>query len=278
MHSTCLISTLLLRNQKITGSAKYLYFFLNALKSYWIFSQISFFYLKLQFFRLKMENNFIQMAALADHAVAYTIGTILAPRWPNDINSAADNAIFKNRAQNTDCSFSCVARSVRSAVLLKLNVAKILLFNFSEQEFVQHGPITIAIDCNDLSLLIFEEKLPNYVSGVKSATKQWLVLAASAFQCMHAGFLCLKCNNFACLYTRQDQNELHLKRWFFFAKIVIFWSICPNISQRCSNVYTNIFVRRKDKTNYLSDQTWAKCYHLLNKHELKKMLNGGPYI
>ena len=38
-----------------------------------------------------------------------------------------------------------------------------------------------------------------------------LVLGASAFQCMRAGILC---PNFEaiCLHTRQDQNELHLKR------------------------------------------------------------------
>ena len=55
---------------------------------------------------------------------------------------------------------SSVALAVwhRKAVLLKLNVANILLFNFCEQIFVQHGPITIAIDCNGLSLIIFEEK------------------------------------------------------------------------------------------------------------------------
>ena len=82
-----------------------------------------------------------------------------------DRKSAADNAIFKNRAQNIECSFGCVARS---AVLLKPNVANILLFNFCEQKFVQHGPITIAIDCNGLFLLIFEEKWPNYASGPKS--------------------------------------------------------------------------------------------------------------
>ena len=49
----------------------------------------------------------------------------------------------------------------------------------------------------------------------KFRTKQWLVLVAWAFQCMRASFLCLKCDNFACLHSRQDQNELHLKRWFF---------------------------------------------------------------
>ena len=122
-----------------------------------------------------MENNFIQMAASAGHAVAYTIdpifkhiincvqlyftngltnialysvwlvydGTpqiiaqrcqITAPRWPNDISSPADNAIFKKRAQNIECSFGCMARS---AVLLKPNVANIFLFNFCEQKFVK---------------------------------------------------------------------------------------------------------------------------------------------
>ena len=96
----------------------------------------------------------------------------------------------------------------------------------------------------------------------KIRTKQWLVLGTLAFQCMREGFLCPKCNNFACLHSRQDQNELHLKRWFFCAKIDIFCkSICPNISQRYSSVYTNIFVRQMDKTNYQSNQTWAKCYH-----------------
>ena len=86
---------------------------------------------------------------------------LAAPRWPNDISSAADNAIFKNRAQNIECSFDCVARS---AVLLKPNVANILLLNFCEQK------------------------------------------SASAFQWIHAGFLCPKCDKFACLHTRQDQN------------------------------------------------------------------------
>ena len=91
---------------------------------------------------------------------------ITAPMWPNDTSSAADNAIFKNRAQNIECSFGCVART---AFLLKRNVAKIPHFNFCEQKLVQHGLITIAIDCNGLSLLIFEEKRPNYATGPKFA-------------------------------------------------------------------------------------------------------------
>ena len=156
-------------------------------------------------------------------------------------------------------------------------------------------------------------------------------VASSAFQCMRAGFLWPKYNNFACLHNRQDQNELQQKRWFFFAKIVIccksiagplsrythcFWLFtlwfidedarffhffsqdnehteqtmllffqnpctqfrthsatlpwfsekCRNISQLCSSVYITIFVWRKDKTNCLPKQTWAKCYHSRNKH------------
>ena len=83
---------------------------------------------------------------------------IVAPQWPNDINSAADNAIFTNRTPNIECSFGSVAHS---AVLLKPNVANILLYNFCGKKFVQHGPIMIAIDCNGLSLFIFEEKWPN---------------------------------------------------------------------------------------------------------------------
>ena len=51
---------------------------------------------------------------------------ISASSWPNDISSVAYNAIFKNRAHNTECSFGCVARS---AFLLNWNVANILWTN-----------------------------------------------------------------------------------------------------------------------------------------------------
>ena len=78
-----------------------------------------------------------------------TVQSIAAPRWPNDISSTADNAIFKNSAQNIECSLGCVARS---AVLLKSNVAI-----SSSQKFVQHGPITIAVDSN---LLISKKNFP----------------------------------------------------------------------------------------------------------------------
>ena len=55
-----------------------------------------------------------------------------------------------------------------STVLLEPKVANILLLNFCEQKFVQRSPITIAIDSNGHSLLIFGEKWPNYAAGLKS--------------------------------------------------------------------------------------------------------------
>ena len=97
----------------------------------------------------------------------------------------------------------------------------------------------------------FRRKMAQLCLCTKVHTKQRLVLGASDFQCtsMSVGFLCPKCHNVACLHTRQDQNELDLKSDFFFLPK----SLCRNISQRCSGVYTTIFVLRKDKTNYLSN-------------------------
>ena len=64
--------------KKYTGSVKYRFFFLeNALKKdLWVFSQISFFYLKVQSFQLIIENNFIQMVVSTRHVVAYMISPI----------------------------------------------------------------------------------------------------------------------------------------------------------------------------------------------------------
>ena len=79
------------------------------------------------------------------------------------------------RSSKTGHKTSSVASAVRyvTPFLLKPNVANILRFIFCEQKFIQHGPITIAIDCNGLSLLISEEKWPNYVSGSKSAPNSY---------------------------------------------------------------------------------------------------------
>ena len=60
------------------GSAKYFFFLEKCLKKTTeYFLKFLFFYLKVQSFRLIMENNFIQMAATAGHAVAYTFGPII---------------------------------------------------------------------------------------------------------------------------------------------------------------------------------------------------------
>ena len=67
--------------------------------------------------------------------------------------------MWSSKTGSKTSSESCVAHS---AVLLKPHIANILLFLLCELKCVQHGPITIAIVCNGLSLLNFEEKLLNY--------------------------------------------------------------------------------------------------------------------
>ena len=52
------------------------FFLENGLKKLLNIISNIFFYLKVQSFRSKMENNFIQMASSAGHAVSYTIGPI----------------------------------------------------------------------------------------------------------------------------------------------------------------------------------------------------------
>ena len=54
----------------------YIFFLENALKKTTEYFLKFLFYLKVQYFRLIMENNFIQMAASAGHEVAFTIGPI----------------------------------------------------------------------------------------------------------------------------------------------------------------------------------------------------------
>ena len=130
--------------------------------------------------------------------------------------------IIKNREQNIKCCFGCVTRS---AVLLKLNVANTLLCNFCEQKFVQHGPITFAIDCNGLSLLIIEEKWTNYASGQKCAPNS---------DSLCGGFSVPQMRQF-CLFTYPPRAKWvsSEKIIFFFAKIGIF---CKSIARLLSSV------------------------------------------
>ena len=93
-------------------------------------------------------------------------GQITAPRRPTDIRISTDYSIFENSAQKFNCYVSCVA-SVPG--LLEPNVVYVILFNFSKQNFVEHGTITLAIDRNGSSLFTFEEKWPNDATVPKSA-------------------------------------------------------------------------------------------------------------
>ena len=135
------------------------------------------------------------------------------------------------------------------------------------------------IDYNGLSLLIFKEKWHNYISESKFAPNSDSFLGASAFQFMRAGFLCSKYDNFAYLHTRQDQNELHLKRWFFFAKIFIFCKSIAGRLPRGVQAYTQSY-------SFGGSIKLIICQlsHKLSVtiHEIstswKKTFDGGPYI
>ena len=73
-----------------------------------------------------------------------------------------------------------------------------------------------------------------------------------------------------CLFTYQPRSKSASSE-----KIIFFLSKSAFSVRRtqahlvkcCSNIYTTKIARRKDKTNYLSNQRWAK---------LKKTLDGGP--
>ena len=54
------------------------------------------------------------------------------------------------------------------------------------------------------------------------------------FSMYECGFSVPKMRQFACLHIRQDQNELHLKRWFFFTKMGPFPSIVQAYTQSYS--------------------------------------------
>ena len=107
------------------------------------------------------------------------------------------------------------------------------------QAYTQHGPITIDIDYNGFFFAHFRRKVAQLCLCNKIRTKQWLVLGASDFQCMRADFLCPKCDKFACLHNRQDQNELYLKRLFFLPKSAsaVSWS-GPSVVQAYTQPYS----------------------------------------
>ena len=125
-----------------------------------------------------------------------------------------------------------------SAVLLTPNVANILLLNFCEQIFVQHGSITIAIGCNGLSLLIFEEKWPNNGSGPKSTPNSDSFWMCRLFNvCVRV--VCVPNATILLVYIpAKSKMGFIWKDVFFFAKIGIF---CKSIAGRSIgfNFWTN---------------------------------------
>ena len=104
-------------------------------------------------------------------------------------------------------------------------------------------------------------------------------MGALAFQCIRADQLCSKYDNFACLHTRQDQNRFRLKRWFLSPKSATSVSRSQaHLAKRYSSVYTTIFVRRKNKTYYLSLlYELSVTIHDISTCWKKTTLNGGPY-
>ena len=153
-----------------------------------------------------------------------------------------------------------------SAVLLKPNVANILLFNFCEQKFVQHGPITIAIVCYGLCLLIFEEEWPNYASEPKSAANSDSFCVRRLYNVCVRGFCAPNATILLVYIPANIKMSLIWKDDFFLPKSPFLQVDRRSTFQHYSSVCTTIFVRRKDKTNYMSSQAWAKCYHSQNKH------------
>ena len=104
-------------------------------------------------------------------------------------------------------------------------------------------------------MIIFFAKIGIFCKSIagplsEAYTQRFRCFGFSMYAC---GFPAPQMRKFCLFTTRQEQNELHLKRWFFFltkSKKSIFRS------QRCSSVYTTIFIRWKDKTNDLSNQLW----------------------
>ena len=118
--------------------------------------------------------------------------------------------------------------SVTSAVWhVALFFLKPNVFNFCEQKFVQHGPITIAIDCNGLSFLIFEEKWPNYASGPKSAPNSDSFWVRRLFNICVRVFCAPNATILLVYIPAKIKMNFIWRDDFFFAKIGIF---CKSIS------------------------------------------------
>ena len=77
------------------------------------------------------------------------------------------------------------------------------------------------------------------------------------------------------VHTRQDENELHLKRWFFFAKMGIF---CKSIEGPLVHAYTQpySFGGRIKLIIYQISYELSVTIHKISSCWKKKTLDGGP--
>ena len=66
-----------------------------------------------------------------------------------------------------------------------------------------------------------------------------------------------------CLFTYPPRSKWASSEKMFFYCRHFLYVYCRSNPKRCG-VYTTIFVRRKNKTNYMSNQTWTQCYHSRN--------------
>ena len=113
-----------------------------------------------------------------------------------------------------------------------------------------------------LSLLIFEEKWPNYASGPKSAPNSDSIWVRGLFN-VCVWVFCAKNATILLVYiAAKIKISFIWKDDFFLPKSASSVSRSQPRSQRCSSVCTTIFVRQNDKTNYLSNPTWAKLTYI----------------
>ena len=117
-----------------------------------------------------MENNSIQMAASPSYRSNYRLCAAVFHQWLHE-NCLLKRllSLARQRSSKTGRKTSSVASAVWHVTPSCWNQMLPISSSSISNQFVQHGPITITIDCNALSLLIFKEKWPNYASEPKSA-------------------------------------------------------------------------------------------------------------
>ena len=103
--------------------------------------------------------------------------------------------------------------------------------------------------------------------------------SSNILECTHCFWL------FMLWFIDENASFIHffhkIWRWFSSSNIFTQFShiFCKVISQyipalfKRANTYIRFADKISDKTNCLSNQTWAMCYHLRNKHMLKKEKN-----